>query len=248
MTIDLNSDLCEGAGFDQQILDLVSSANIACGFHAGTPPSILQSIIAAQERGVAIGAHPSFDDRANFGRTEIAIPANDLSSLIAFQLGGFAGLCRAAGTKMTHVKPHGALYNISARDAGMAEVVCSAIRAFDPKLFVFAPPASQFEIAAQTLKLAVVREFFADRNYNADGSLVSRARPDALLHDPLEAAERVIRMLRQGMVRTIAGSDFAISAETICVHGDTPGAVEFVRKLRASLEQEGITIAPPHHQ
>ncbi|MBV9009576.1 MAG: LamB/YcsF family protein [Verrucomicrobia bacterium] len=245
MTVDLNSDLGEGTGYDDEILSLVSSANIACGFHAGTPESILHSITAAKQRNVAIGAHPSLDDRANFGRTEIQIPAAQLSSLITYQLGAFSALCRAAGARLSHVKPHGALYNMSARDEALASGIARAIAGFDRSLIIFAPTGSALAAASRACGLQVVAEVFADRNYNADGSLVSRTRPDALLHGATEAAERAIRMLREGKVRTVDGTDLALTAETICVHGDTPGAVEYVRTLRERLEEEGIVIAPP---
>jgi 5-oxoprolinase (ATP-hydrolysing) subunit A len=243
MKIDLNSDLGEGAGFDEEILSLVSSANIACGFHAGTPSSILDSIRAATKLGVALGAHPSFDDRKNFGRTEVQVAPGEISSLVGYQLGALQALCRAAGTQLKHVKPHGALYNIAARDPVVAAAIAHAVLAADSSLIVFAPSASALERAARQARLQTAAEVFADRNYNADGSLVARTQPDALVHDPIEAAERVVQMLREKRVRAIDGSDVPISADTICVHGDTPGAVEFVRVLRRRLESEGITIA-----
>src|SRR5436190_730449 len=173
MKVDLNSDLGEGAGNDDEILSLVSSANIACGFHAGNPASIFNSIRAAKEKGVAAGAHPSLDDRKNFGRTEMQISAAEVYALVAYQVGAFNALCAAAGVDMNHVKP------------------------------------------------------------------------EALLHDPAEAAERVLRMLKEGKIRAVDGTDISVRAETICLHGDTPGAVEFARTLRARLESEGITIAAP---
>jgi UPF0271 protein len=243
MTIDLNSDLGEGAGFDNEILSLVSSANIATGFHAGTPVSIYNSITAANEYGVAVGAHPSFDDRENFGRSEIIMAPADLFSLVTYQLGAFQALCSAAGVEMNHVKPHGALYNMSARDRTLADVIAAAVLQLDPRLIVFAPPQSDLEQAARHLRLQTAAEVFADRNYNADGSLVSRTRPDALLRDPDQAAERVIRMLREKKVATVDGTDIPITVNTVCIHGDTPSAVSFVKALRAQLEGNGITIA-----
>ena len=245
MRIDLNSDLGEGADHDEEILALVSSANIACGFHAGTPASILAAVEAAHRHGVAVGAHPSFDDRPNFGRREVDIAPTDLFALVTYQLGAFAAICRAAGSIMNHVKPHGALYNMSARDHVMADTVAAAVLAFNPDLVLFAPPYSALKHAARAVHLQTAGEVFADRNYNADGSLVSRTRPDALLHDPHIAAARVMRLLREQKVRAIDGIDIHISAQTVCVHGDTPGAVEFVRQLRSQLEHEGISIAPP---
>jgi UPF0271 protein len=243
MKIDLNSDLGEGAGHDEEILALVSSANIATGFHGGTPKSIYDSICAAHEHMVAVGAHPSFDDRENFGRREMTMPASDLFALLTYQLGAFQALCSAAGIEMNHVKPHGALYNMSARDRTLADVVASAILTIDPKLIVFAPLNSALEQAARHFHLQTAAEVFADRTYNADGSLVSRTHPNALLRDPDTAAERVMRILREKKVATIEGTDIPIVADTICVHGDTPGAVAFARALRTRLEREGITVA-----
>jgi 5-oxoprolinase (ATP-hydrolysing) subunit A len=245
MTIDLNSDLGEGAGFDEEILPLISSANIATGFHAGTPASIFFSIRAARQHKVAVGAHPSLDDRKNFGRKEMAMTPSDVFPLVSYQLGAFQSLCQAAGVEMNHVKPHGALYNMSARDRTLADAIAHAILAVDRKLILFAPPRSALEQAARQLQLRTASEFFADRNYHADGSLVSRASPDALLRDPVQAAERVIRMLREKKVTAIDGTDIAIECDTVCVHGDTPGAVPFVRALRGHLERDAIIIASP---
>ena len=243
--IDLNSDLGEGAGHDNEILDLVSSANIACGFHAGDPASIFATIQAALERGVSLGAHPSFPDRENFGRTEMAMPPGELYSNVAYQIGAFQALAFAAGGRVNHVKPHGALYNMAARDRALAEVIANAVLALDPKLILFAPVESQLDYAATELGLVTASEVFADRNYLADGSLVPRSDSKAFVHDPIEAAERIIRILFEGKVRAIDGSDVAISATTVCVHGDNPQAVEFVRKLRERLELEEVEIAAP---
>ena len=243
--IDLNSDLGEGAGHDHEILDLVSSANIACGFHAGDPASIFATIQAALERGVALGAHPSFPDRENFGRTEMTMPLAEVYASVAYQVGGFQALARAAGGRMNHVKTHGALYNMAARDRPLAEVIANAVFALDPKLILFAPSESELDFAATELGLLTASEVFADRNYLADGSLVPRTQPNAFVHDPLEAVERIIRMLIEGKVRAVDGSDVAITASTVCVHGDNPQAVAFVRKLRERLEQEEIMIAAP---
>jgi len=243
--VDLNSDLGEGGEHDEEILELVTSANIACGFHAGNPVSVFDSIRTAKEHGVALGAHPSLADRENFGRTEREVSASDIFALVTYQVGAFKALCAAAGREMNHVKAHGALYNMAARHPALAHAIARAVLAVDSRLIFFVPPRSALEIAAVELELQTAREVFADRNYMPDGSLVSRTRPDALLHDPIEAAERVVRMLREGVVRAVDGSDVPIEVETICVHGDTPAAVEFVRELRRRLELEGVTIAPP---
>lgn len=245
MRVDLNSDLGEGARFDEEIFALVSSANIACGFHAGSPASIFASVEAAKKHGVSVGAHPSFDDRANFGRKEIQLAQEEIFALVAYQLGAFEAVCRSVGVEMSHVKPHGALYNMSARDRALADPIAQAVRELKSNPVVFAQPGSSLEQAARDLNLRTAAEVFADRNYNADGSLVARTKPDALLHDPQAAAERVMRMLREKKVRATDGTDVPISAETVCVHSDTPGAVEFARQLRTRLEREGILIAPP---
>jgi UPF0271 protein len=245
LVVDLNSDLGEGAGHDNEILDLVSSANIACGFHAGDPPSIFASIQAALERSVALGAHPSFPDRENFGRTEMTMPPAEVYAFVAYQIGAFQSLTRAAGGRMNHVKAHGALYNMAARDRALADVIANAVVALDPKLILFAPAASQLDYAATELGLQTASEVFADRNYLADGSLVPRSRPDAFVHDPVEAADRIIRILIEGKVRAVDGTDVSVSGTTVCVHGDNPQAVAFVRKVRERLELEDVLIAAP---
>lgn len=245
LVVDLNSDLGEGAGHDNEILDLVSSANIACGFHAGDPASIFASIQAALERGVALGAHPSFPDRENFGRTEMTMPPAEVYAFVAYQTGAFQSLARAAGGRMNHVKAHGALYNMAARDRALADVIANAVFALDPKLILFAPAASQLDYAATELGLQTASEVFADRNYLADGSLVPRSRPDAFVHDPVEAADRIIRILSEGKVRAVDGTDVPVSGSTVCVHGDNPQAVAFVRKVRERLELEDVFIAAP---
>jgi UPF0271 protein len=245
MKVDLNSDLGEGAGHDDEILSLVSSANIACGFHAGNPATIFSSIRAAKEKGVAVGAHPSLDDRKNFGRVEAQVSPAEVYALVAYQVGAFHALSTAAGVEVDHVKPHGALYNMAVRDRALSNAIAHAMLAVDPRAILFAPAETELFKAAQELQLRTAAEVFADRNYNSDGSLVSRTRPDALLHDPSEAAERVLRMLEEGKIRTVDGRDIRARAETICVHGDTPGAVEFVRILRKQLEAKGVSIAAP---
>jgi UPF0271 protein len=245
LVVDLNSDLGEGAGHDNEILDLVSSANISCGFHAGDPASIFATIQAALERGVSLGAHPSFPDRENFGRTEMTMPPAEVYSNVAYQIGVFHALARAAGGRMNHVKAHGALYNMAARDRALADVIANAVFALDRRLILFAPTESQLDYAAVELGLQTASEVFADRNYLADGSLVPRSRADAFVHDPIEAADRILRILDEGKVRAVDGTDVAISASTVCVHGDNPQAVEFVRKLRERLELEEVMIAAP---
>ena len=242
LSVDLNADLGEGAASERDLLGLVSSANIACGFHAGNPATMLASITAARDAGVAVGAHPSLDDRTNFGRKELAVAPNDVFPLVAYQIGAFHAIATSLGVRPNHVKPHGALYNMAARDPALADAVAHALLAVDQALILFAPGESALARAGAALGLRVAREVFADRNYLVDGSLVPRARPDALLHDPEEVAARVLRMLREQVVRSVEGKDIAIQADTICLHGDTPEAVALARKLRSHLAAAGIQV------
>lgn len=244
-SIDLNADLGEGSTSERKLLTLVSSANIACGFHAGDPNSMNASIRAAREAGVAVGAHPSLGDRENFGRRELPVTPNDVFALVVYQLGAFQAIATSLGVRPNHVKPHGALYNMAARDPALAEAVANALVAVDRSLILFAPRGSALAQAAETVELRVAREVFADRNYLPDGSLVPRTRPDALLHDADEAANRVLRMLREGLVRAVDGTDIAIEADTVCIHGDTPEAVDFAKKLRANLAAAGVAVTAP---
>ena len=244
-SVDLNADLGEGEPSEGELLKLVSSANIACGFHAGDPSSMTASILAAREAGVAVGAHPSFSDRENFGRKELRVSTNEVFALVAYQVGAFLGIATSLGVRPNHVKPHGALYNMAARDPALADAIAHGLLAVDRSLFLFAPAGSALAQAGAAVGLRVVREAFAVRNYQPDGSLVPRTQPNALLHDFEGAGERVLRMLREQVVRAIDGSDLAIQADTICVHGDTPDAVAFARKLRAHLATAGIAVAAP---
>ena len=243
--VDLNADLGEGAASESELLRLVSSANIACGFHAGDPASITRSIRAAHEAGVAVGAHPSLADRENFGRRELPVVSEEVFALVTYQVGAFRAIANSLGAEPRHVKPHGALYNMAARDPSLAGAVVRAIGAVDPSLLLFAPGGSALARAGEELGLRVAREVFADRNYLPDGSLVPRTRPDALLHDAAESGARVLRMLREGVVRAVDGNDIPIAADTICVHGDTPESVAFARQLRESLAAAGVTVAAP---
>lgn len=243
--VDLNADLGEGAGHDKELLKLVSSASIACGFHAGDAETMHETISAARDQGVAVGAHPSLFDRENFGRKQMAVSPTEVFEAVSYQLGVFQAIANNLGVRPNHVKPHGALYNMATRDQQLADAIARAIVAVDLSLVLFAPDKSALARAGEAEHLGVAREVFADRNYLADGSLVPRNRPDALLHDPKESAARVMRMLREGKVQSIDNVDVDVRAETICVHGDTPGAVEFARVLRAHLEKEGVTIRAP---
>ena len=243
--LDLNADLGEGAGHDDELLALVTSANIACGFHAGDAETMRRSIETARDRKVAVGAHPSLFDRENFGRKELPVKSGEIFDAVVYQLGIFQAIAEAAGVQPNHVKPHGALYNMAVRDQELADAIGRAIAKVDIRLILFAPQSSALARAGKTNGLLIVHEVFADRNYLNDGSLVSRTRADALLHDPEEAAARVVRMLREGKVRSVDGVDVDVRAETVCVHGDTPGAVDFARVLKSRLEKEGVTIRAP---
>ncbi len=245
LTIDLNADLGEGAGHDDELFELISSANIATGFHAGDADTMHAAVSIAKAHGVAVGAHPSFFDRENFGRKELEIPDQEVFDAVAYQLGIFQAIASALDVQPNHVKPHGALYNMAVHDDRMADAIARAIASVDPKLILFAPDNSQLARAGEAHGLQIAREIFADRNYLNDGWLVPRTRPDALLRDPKEAAQRVLRMLREGKVRSVEGRDVNVRGETICVHGDTPGAVEFARELRTQLEHDGVRISAP---
>lgn len=245
LVVDLNADLGEGAGHDDELLTLVTSASIACGFHAGDAGTMRQSIEAARDRHVAVGAHPSLFDRQNFGRKELAVTPDEVFDAVTYQLGIFQAIAETAGVRPNHVKPHGALYNMAVHDEKLADAIARAIAKNDAKLLLLAPDNTALARAGEANGLQIAREVFADRNYLGSGWLVPRSRPDALLHDPTEAAERVLRMLREGKVKSADGGDVDVRADTICLHGDTPGAVEFARVLRSRLEQEGVTIRAP---
>ena len=248
LSVDINADLGEGSGHDEELFELISSANIATGFHAGDSDSMHAAITATKKHGVAVGAHPSFFDRKNFGRKELKISTPEIFDAVAYQLGVFQAIASAVGVQPNHVKPHGALYNMAVRDQELAGAIARAIESVDPRLILFAPDKSELARAGETHGLQITREIFADRNYLNDGWLVPRTRPDALLRDPNEAAERVLRMLREGKVGSVEGRDVDARGETICVHGDTPGAAEFAHELRSQLEHEGVKIRAPQRE
>jgi UPF0271 protein len=229
MEIDLNCDLGEGCDHDAELMALVTTANVACGFHAGDPVTACEALKAAAERGVQMGAHPSFPDRENFGRLEMARSEDDVYSDCVYQIGALAGLAQAAGLKLRHVKPHGALYNMACRDDAYGRPVVKAAELVG--LALMGLPGSRLEILSAG-RCPFVAEGFADRRYLPDGSLVPRSRPDAFVEDPAEAVRQVEWLLREKGIRTL------------CVHGDNPQAVAFVRELRRHLEQRGVVIRP----
>jgi UPF0271 protein len=247
--IDLNSDLGESFGAwkmgdDAAMLDVVSSANVACGFHAGDPAGILKTLRAAAERGVAIGAHVGYRDLAGFGRRNMDPSSEELVGDVIYQIGALQGLAKAAGTRVTYVKPHGALYNTISIDARQAADVIAAIRAIDPSLVLLALAGSPLIEQARAAGLTVVAEAFADRAYTPEGHLVSRREKGSVLHDPELVAARMVRMVKDGVVEAIDGTLTKIDAQSICVHGDSPGAVAIAKRLRELLEQAGLSVQP----
>lgn len=247
--IDLNSDLGESFGAwrmgdDATMLRVVTSANVACGFHAGDPAGILATLRAAAERGVSVGAHIGYRDLAGFGRRAMEPGSAELFGDAVYQIGALAGLARAAGTRLRYVKPHGALYNTIANDRRQAAEVIAAIRAVHPALPLVALSGAPLVDQARAAGLTVICEVFADRGYNPDGSLVDRRLPGAVLHDPDLIAGRMLQLLCEGGLTAIDGSRIAPEAHSICVHGDTPAAVAIASHLRRVLEREGITLAP----
>lgn len=242
MQIDLNADLGEGCGNDEALLALISSANIACGWHAGDAATMVQTVQWALARGVAIGAHPSYPDRENFGRTEMQRDPEHVYADVLYQTGALAAIVRAQGGKLHHVKPHGALYNQAVRDPALARAIVRAVRDFDPDLVFFGLAGSQMIDIAKEAGLRVKQEVFADRGYNPDGTLVRRGTPGALHEDEEVALNQTLTMVREQRVRAIDGSWVPIQAETVCLHGDGAHALAFARRIRERLGAEGIAI------
>lgn len=247
--MDLNSDMGESFGAwtmgdDAAMLDVVTSANIACGFHAGDPVGMLATLRAAAARGVTVGAHVGYRDLAGFGRRPMDVPARELTADVIYQIGALDGLARAAGTRVAYVKPHGALYNTIARGGAQAEAVIAAIRACDASLPLMALAGAPLIAQARAAGLTVVSEAFADRGYRADGQLISRRDPGAVLHDPEVIARRMLLLARDGLIEAQDGTLVPIAAQSICVHGDSPGAVAMATAVRLALHDAGVTIAP----
>lgn len=246
-SIDLNCDLGESygqwtLGDDAAILPLVTSANVACGFHAGSPDVIFSTLRAAAASGVAVGAHVAYPDLAGFGRRNMDLSRDELFADVIYQIGALQGLAAAAGTRVRYVKPHGALYNTIANDERQARAVIEAIGAVDPGLPLVGLAGSRILTLARSAGLKTVAEAFADRAYHRDGTLVSRRTPGAVLHDPQQVAKRTLRMLRDGGVTSIEGEFTPVEADSLCVHGDSPGAIDMARRIRECLEESGITV------
>jgi len=240
--VDLNADLGEGAPDDDALLTLVSSANIACGLHAGDARLMQATVAAALKRGVAVGAHPSYPDRENFGRSEMQLDPTDLRAYLIYQIGALQAMVRAAGGRLHHVKPHGALYNQAARDPALADIVAAAVRDVDPMLAIYGLAGGQLLHAAERAGLRVVAEVFADRGYSADASLVPRGQPGALVVDVQHAVTRTLRMVRDGVVQAVSGETVALRADTVCLHGDGAHALAMARALHTALGEAGIQI------
>ncbi|CAI0757447.1 LamB/YcsF family protein [Serratia proteamaculans] len=242
MIVDLNADLGEGCANDQALLQLVSSANIACGFHAGDAQTMRQSVRWALEYGVAIGAHPSFPDRENFGRTRMQLPAETIYAQVVYQLGALAAIARAEGGVMVHVKPHGMLYNQAAVEPELAEAIARAVKAVDPTLRLVGLAGSELIRAGEKQGLVTRQEVFADRGYQANGTLVPRGQPGALITSDELALAQTLEMVRHHRVRTLDGTWAAVQAETVCLHGDGEHALEYARTLRERFALEGISV------
>ncbi|WP_193084301.1 LamB/YcsF family protein [Brevibacterium aurantiacum] len=248
VSIDLNSDLGENVpdrvvSDDSAMLGLVSSANVSCGFHAGSPEGIRTTLAAATQGGVVIGAHPGYDDYEGFGRRPLDVPAATLQAQVEYQIGALLGLTAAVGGSVAYVKPHGGLYNAIVRDEAQAKVVVDAVKAVDSSLVFLGLAGSVANRVAAEAGLKVAAEAFADRSYNPDGSLVARTEPNAVLHDPETVAARVLRLVQTGQVEAIDGSLVDVDAQSICFHGDSQGSIDMARAARELLESSGVRIA-----
>ena len=245
--IDINSDMGEsfGAysiGHDAGLFRSITSANVAAGFHAGDPSVLRDTIRSAKKHGVAVGAHPGFPDLVGFGRRELNVTPREAEDMVLYQVAAVAGVAAAEGVKVQHVKPHGALFNMAVRNAELSSAIARAVAAFDKSLILFGLPGSEIISAGKTAGLRVAAEVFADRAYEPDGSLASRRKPGSVIHDPDAVVARAVRMVKDRTVVATDGSIVRLEADTICVHGDTPGSDDLAAKIRAGLEAAGITV------
>jgi 5-oxoprolinase (ATP-hydrolysing) subunit A len=247
MRIDLNADVGESFGVyrlgqDEALLPLVTSASVACGFHAGDPGVMRATVRLARAHGVAVGAHPGFPDLAGFGRRALAATPGEVEDLVLYQIGALAGIAAAEGMRLQHVKPHGALFNMAVRDMALADAVARATRGIDPALILFGLPGSALIDAGRRAGLRTAAEGFADRAYRADGTLVPRDEPGAVLHEADSVADRAVAMVRHRTVTAVDGTPVPLELDTICVHGDTPAAAGLARRLREALTRAGIEV------
>jgi UPF0271 protein len=245
--VDLNCDMGESFGAytigrDAEVFPHITSANVACGYHAGDPATMRRTVAAARGHGVAVGAHPGFPDLAGFGRRNLDVSPEEAYDLVVYQVGALVGFAAAAGVPVQHVKPHGALYNMAAGRRDLSDAIARAVADVDRGLVLFGLAGSPMIAAGEAAGLRTASEVFADRNYMADGTLVSRRRPDALVHDADEAARRTVRMVREGRVTSVDGGDVPLRADTVCIHGDGPDPAGFARRLRAALEAAGVAV------
>jgi UPF0271 protein len=248
-TIDLNCDVGESfgsyvIGADAEVMSSISSASIACGYHGGDPEVMRRTVWLAREAGVSVGAHPGLPDLAGFGRREMGVSAQEAEDMVLYQLGALAAIAASEGVRLRHVKAHGALYNMAARNRALADAIARAVRLFDRALVLFGLPESELTRAGSAAGLTVAAEGFADRTYEPDGSLTPRSRPGAVIQDVETVVRRALRMVIDGRVTTTGGSEIALRIDSLCTHGDTPGAGELTRALRAGLEAAGVVIAP----
>lgn len=249
-SIDLNCDLGEGFGIytlapDQELIPHLSSANVACGFHAGDPTTMRRTVALARRHGVAVGAHVGYRDLEGFGRRHLEVPPEVLIDQTCYQIGALEGLCRAEGMRLQHVKPHGALYHRAMRDTAVAESLAEAVRLYDPGLLVFARAGSALDLAARGKGLRVVGEVFVDRGYRPDGTLLPRGEEGALVTDPREVARRAVKVVLEGKITACNGQDILVDGQTLCVHGDTARSLELLRAIRSEFEACGIAVKPP---
>lgn len=246
--IDLNCDLGESFGHyvlgqDELILDLVTSANIACGYHAGDHNVMSKTVSLAVEKQVSIGAHPGFPDLMGFGRREMQLSPDEVFHLVLYQVGALQAFTRYYGTQLQHVKPHGALYNMAATRLQYAEAIAKAVRAIDPELILVGLARSELVKAGQKQGLRVAQEVFADRTYQSNGTLTPRTQSNSMIHDPEEGARRVLQMIEQGVTIATDGTEIEIQADTVCIHGDQPAAVAFAKRLRQKLQEQEVKIS-----
>lgn len=247
--IDLNCDLGESfgnykIGLDEEVIRHISSANVACGFHASDPLVMQKTVALAKENGVCIGAHPGFPDLVGFGRRNMSVSPSEAKALVQYQIGALDAFCKAAGVKLCHVKPHGALYNMAGKDEILAQAVCEGIFEYDSNLILLGLSGSKMIEAGKKIGLRTANEVFADRAYEDDGSLVARSKPGALITDENLAVSRVVEMVKNGRVTSITGNEIEIKADSICLHGDGVKAVEFAKRIKEELLKNDVEIAP----
>lgn len=247
--VDLNCDMGESFGVyrlgaDEEVMPLITSANVACGFHGGDPDVMAKTVALAKQYGVGVGAHVSFPDLLGFGRWEMHVPPDTLVNMIVYQIGALQAFCAREGVPLQHVKPHGSLNNMADKDRTVAQAIVQACRSYVHDVPLFVKPGTALHQEAVAAGLPVVMEVFADRQYHRDGTLVSRRHPQALIRDPEEAAARMVRLLTTGSIESVEGEPVKLPAQSICVHGDTPEAAALIRRLREALVQAGVRIAP----